>query len=258
MSIIRLLAVTWWLQLKIRSRSAFDGLLTLVYPMFFATSIFMVFQHGDASGAALTSAAVGASALGIWSAVSTTAAFTFQLERFQGTLELLVLSPRPFGLLLVPITLSMATIGVYSMAATLLWGRFGFGIAIHFADPVLFVLAVLATVLSIALLGMLLAVCSVRYRAAWALGAAVEMPIWLLCGFVVAVDDLPAWIRPLSAVLAPTWGMAAVRAATQGDPVGGDIAVCLLIAAAYGLAGVLIARWTLNSARAHATLALTA
>jgi ABC-2 type transport system permease protein len=257
MSTGRLIAVTWWLQLKMRSQSAFDGLLMLVYPMFFATTIFMVFRHGNGSGQVLLSAAIGASAMGIWSAVSTTAAFIFQLERRQGTLELMVLAPRSFGLLLVPITLSMATIGLYSMAATLLWGRFAFGISLHVADPAVFVLAVLATVLAIAMLGMLLATCSVRYRAAWALGAALEMPVWLLCGFIVAVNDLPVWVRPLSWLLAPTWGMAAIRAATEGRTAWLDIGLCLLIAAAYGAVGVLIARWTVDSARKNATLALT-
>ncbi len=257
MSTLRLLAVGWWLQLKARSRSAFDGVLTVVYPMFFATTIFMMYRHGGAAGPALLSAAVGASAMGIWSAVSTTAAFALQVERWQGTLELMVLSPRPFALLLVPLTLSMATIGGYSMLATLLWGRLAFGIALHLADPAMFVLAVVVTVLGIAMLGMLIAACSVRYRSAWALGAALEMPVWLLCGFLVAVGDLPAWVRPLSWVLAPTWGMAAIRAAARGHRAWLDLGLCLLVAAAYGLAGALVSRWMVDAARTRATLALT-
>ena len=60
----------------------------------------------------------------------TTAAISLQSERRQGTLELLVAAPTPFPLLLVPMTLAMATIGLYSLVATLLWGRFAFGIPI--------------------------------------------------------------------------------------------------------------------------------
>jgi ABC-2 type transport system permease protein len=253
----RLLAVAWWLQLKVRSRSAFDGLLSLLYPLFFATTIFLMFRQGHAAGPALLSAAIGSSAMGIWSAVSTTAAVALQGERRQGTLELMVLSPRPFALLLVPLTLSMATIGAYSMVATLLWGRFAFGIDIAIADPVTFVISVLVTVFAIAMLGMLIAISSVRYRTAWALGSAFEMPVWLICGFVVAIADLPAWVRPLSAVLAPTWGVAAMRAATNGQSPWTDLGYCLLTAAAYGVIAVFVSRWMVRSARAHATLALT-
>ncbi|HEX6683695.1 MAG TPA: ABC transporter permease [Candidatus Limnocylindrales bacterium] len=257
MSVIRLLGISWWLQLKMRSRSAFDGLLSILWPLFFATSVFLMFRQASASGAALLSAAVGASVMGIWSAVSTTASSVLQMERRLGTLELLVAAPRPFALLLVPVTLSMATIGAYSMIVTLLWGRFVFGIEIAVRSPALFVLSTLVTVLAVAIFGFLLAVASVRYRVAWALGSALEAPVWLICGFLVAVDDLPGWVRPISWLLAPTWGMSAIRASAQGRNPLGDIAICLSLAAVYMVVGIVLSRLMINSARAHATLALT-
>jgi ABC-2 type transport system permease protein len=255
---VRLVAVIWWMQLKIRGRSAFDGLLSLLWPLFFATTIFLMFRAGTAGGAALLSAAVGASVMGVWSATSTTAASSLQQERFQGTLELLVAAPTPFSLLIAPVTLSMATIGAYSMVVTLLWGRFVFGIPIAVADPVGFVVAAVVTVVAIGMLGYLIAVSSVRYRVAWALGTAVEMPVWLISGFLVPLAALPEWVRPISWALAPTWGMAAIRAAADGS--GGylvDLLLCLALAAAYGAVGALVARWMVDSARRHATLALT-
>ncbi|MBG6134237.1 ABC transporter permease [Longispora fulva] len=254
---LRLLGVAWWLQLKMRSRSAFDGLLSLIYPLFFATTIFMMFAQGGAAGKALLSAAVGASALGIWSSVSTSAAFALQMERRQGTLELMVLSPRPFALLLVPLTLSMATIGAYSMIATLLWGRFVFGIHLDIASPLMFLSSVAMTVLAIAMLGALIAISSVRYRSAWALGAALQMPIWLISGFLVPLSALPAWVRPISWVLAPTWGMSGIHAAAEGRDAARDLVMCLLISIGYGVLGSIVARWMVRSARANATLALS-
>ena len=117
-----------------RSRSAFDGILGVIYPMFFATSVLLMYRQAG-SEEALINAAVGASMLGVWSAVATTAAISLQAERRQGTLELLVAAPTPFTLLLVPMTLAMATIGLYSLVATLLWGRFAFGIPISLEAP---------------------------------------------------------------------------------------------------------------------------
>ncbi|HEX6872001.1 MAG TPA: ABC transporter permease [Micromonosporaceae bacterium] len=256
MRTLRLILVTWLLQLKMRSRSAFDGLLSLLWPLFFATTVFLLFRSADQS-AALASAAVGASVMGVWSATSTTAAFALQQERRQGTLELLVAAPTEFALIIVPVTLSMATIGAYSMAATLLWGRFVFGIDLVVHDPVRFLLSVLATVVAIGMLGFLIAISSVRYRSAWALGSALEMPVWLICGFLVPLDQLPQWVRPISWALSPTWGMAAIRAAVDGRSPWLDLALCLGLAAAYGLVGYLLARRMLNAARVHATLALT-
>lgn len=257
MTMARFIVLAWWLQLKMRSRSAFEGLLSIVWPVFFATSVFMMYRDGLATGSAMLSAAVGASVIGIWSSVATTASEVLQSERRMGTLEFLVAAPMPFPILLLPITLSMATIGLYSMIVTLIWGRivFGIGIAVH--SPALFVVSTLVTVLSVAVFGLLLAVVSVRYRAAWAIGSTLEVPVWLICGFLIAVKDLPSWVQPLSWILPPTWGMAAIRAAAEGRSPYASIALCLAISAVFLAGGMLLAGRMIKSARAHATLALT-
>jgi ABC-2 type transport system permease protein len=253
---LRLVGVGWWLQLKIRARSAFDGFLGVLYPIFFATTIFFIYRQGS-NQTALVTAAVGASVMGVWSATSTTAAAVLQRERRQGTLELLVAAPTPFPLLIIPITLSMATIGLYSLVATLLWGRFVFDIPVQIDAPFGFACAVLVTVLAIALMGFLEAVASVRYRYAWALGTALELPIWLVCGFLVPVSSLPAWVRPISWLLPPTWGVSAVKDAALGLSPWADVAMCAATAAVYAVAGTLLSRVIVDSARGRATLALS-
>jgi len=102
-----------------------------------------------------------------------------------------------------------------------------------------------------------MAVASVRYRSAWALGSTVELVVWLICGFLIPLRTLPAWIRPISWLLAPTWGMAAIRAAADGRNPLPDLALCLGLAFAYGLIGAVLAKRLVNSARTHASLALT-
>jgi ABC-2 type transport system permease protein len=256
MSTIRLLVIGWWLQLKMRSRSAFEGVLGVVWPIFFATTIFLMYRQ-TSSGTALIGASVGASAMGVWSATSTTASSALQSERRQGTLELLVGSPRSFPLLIVPITLSMTTVGLYSLVATLLWGRVVFGIPIDLHDPVAFACAVIAIVVAIALVGFLEAITVVRYRSAWAVGTALELPIWLICGFLVPLSALPGWVHPIAWVLPPTWGVYALRAAALGGSPWLDVLACLALGVAYAGIGVLLSARLLDSARARATLALT-
>ena len=253
---LRLVLFGWWLQLKMRSRSAFDGLLAIVYPMFFATSVLLMYREGG-STSALVGAAVGASVLGVWSAVATTASTSLQSERRLGTLELLVAAPTPFPLLVVPMTLAMGTIGLYSLVATLLWGKFAFGIPVSLEHPLVFVLASVVTAIGISLMGFLLAVTAVRYRGAWALGTAFEFPVWLVCGFLVPVASLPDWVAPISWLLPPTWGAAAIRDAAFGGSPWGDIALCLLLSVGYGVVGTWLCGRLVTSARTNATLALT-
>jgi len=253
---VRLVMVTWWLQLKMRARSAFDGLLSLLWPLFFATTVFLMYRERPQTPA-LLAAALGAAVMGVWSATGTTAAAALQMERRQGTLELLVAAPTPFPLLVFPLTLSMATIGGYSLVTTLLWGRYVFGIHVVVRDPLAFVASIVVTVVAIGTLGFLLAIASVRYRTAWALGSAVEMPVWLICGFLVPVASLPSWVQPVSCLLAPTWWMAAIRAAANGGSPLLDLVRCGALALGYVLLGALLSRRLLDSARTRATLALS-
>jgi ABC-2 type transport system permease protein len=251
-----MLVVTYGLHLKMLAVSVSEGAFQVVWPLFFATAAFLVYRQSDDPDA-IVYAGLGASVMGIWSVVATTASGLLQRERWNGTLELLVASPTPFGLVLVPITTAMATLGLYSMVSTLLWGWLLFDIRFAVESPVAFGVAVLVALFSIALVGFLLSVAVVRYRTAWAMGNLLEYPGWLLCGFLVPLTVLPAWASWVSYVLPPTWGMRAIRAAAEGRSPWLDIVTCLGIGLAYGAGAWLLSETVLRSARRHATLALT-
>ena len=185
----RLLLVGWRLHFKMLSRSSFNSVLGIVYPLFFATVAFFMYREG--SPHALLYASLGASVMGIWATTSTAAGGALQRERWHGTLELLVAAPAHFSLVMLPVTLAMSTIGVYSMAATLLWGRLVFGIELHIEHLFVFCVAVVVTIVAVGMCGFLLAVTFVRYRTAWALGNLLEYPVWLICGFLVPLSLLP-------------------------------------------------------------------
>jgi ABC-2 type transport system permease protein len=252
----RLMAVTWWMHLKMLNRSVFDSVLQVVWPLFFATAALLIFRlSGDRH--ALAYAALGAGVMTIWTAISSSASGILQRERSLGTLELLVAAPAPFPVTVLAVTGAVTTVGVYGMVVTLLWARFAFGVRFGPVHLVPLALAVVVTVLAFATLGFLLSVTVVRYRAAWALGGALEYPVWLACGFLVPTALLPAWLRPVSWLLAPTWGMTAMRAAFDGATPWRDLALGTILCAADALAGVVLARAVLRSARHHATLTLT-
>src|SRR6185503_19674382 len=66
---IRLVVVGLRLQVKMLARSSFNGILGILYPLFFTTVAFFMYQAGAKN--ALPLAALGAAVMGIWSAVST-------------------------------------------------------------------------------------------------------------------------------------------------------------------------------------------
>jgi len=253
---LRFVGVSWMLQFKMIMRSPFDGVGNVIYPLFFATTAFFVFKAGD-SPRTLIYASLGAAVMGMWSSVSTSAGSAMQRERWWGTLELLVAAPRHFSLVLFPSTLGLASVGIYNLVATLLWGRFAFGIPLTIEHPLLFALSVLATVLAFAGLGLLFAVSFVRFRAAWVLGNFFEYPVWLICGFLVPLALLPTWVHPIAWVLAPTWGMNAIRESALGGTPVPDLLLCLGLGAAYVVGAVLVTNRVLDDARARGSLSLT-
>jgi ABC-2 type transport system permease protein len=256
MSSLRFVGVSWLLQFKMIMRSPFDGFGNVIYPLFFATVAFFVFRAGD-SPRTLVYASLGAAVMGMWSSVSTSAGSAMQRERWWGTLELLVAAPRHFALVLLPATLGLATVGIYNLVATLLWGRLLFGIDLTIEHPLLFALSILGTVLSFGGLGFLFAVSFVRFHAAWVLGNFFEYPVWLICGFLVPLALLPSWVRPISWVLAPTWGMSAIRESALGGTPLPDLLLCLGLGAAYVAFGVLVTDRVLRAARERGSLSLT-
>lgn len=253
---LRLVLVTWRLHLKMMSVSAFEGFMQILWPLIFSTSALLMVNVND-NPETVEFTVIGAAMMGIWSAMATTASSMLQEERWLGTLELLVTSPTRFSLVLVPISLSMATLGLVSVAVTLVWIRLMFGHSVSVDQPVGFVVGLLVSVLSMSTFGFLLSVAVVRYRTAWALGNVLEFPGWLLCGFVVPIALLPDWTYPVSAVLAPTWGVQAVRDGAGGESPWLAIGVCALLGVAYWAVGALISGTVIDSARRRATLSLT-
>lgn len=248
--------VCYRLQLKVLSTSLFDGLLAVFFPLMFATAALLVYRLAD-DPESMQYVGLGAVIMGMWTCQGVIASTLLTRERWAGTLELVVAAPIPLGRVLVPTTMALSTIGLYCVVATFLWERWVFDLKLEIASWPLFVVSVLMGAVTLSFIGYFLSVTAIRYRASGALGAALEYPGWLLCGFVVPVSLLPDWMHPLSWAIPTTWAMSAVRSSANGGSPWGDLAVCLAVGAAYAVAATYAGRWLVDSARRNATLALT-
>ena len=230
--------------------------LAAVWPLVYATLAFLMFRATH-QAPSLLYAALGAAVMGIWSTTATSAGGAIQQQRNWKVLELLVGAPSPLILVLAPVTVAIAGIGVYSIVTTLLWGRLLFGVPFHVLHPALFIVSIPAAVLSIGLLGLVLASALVLYREASAFSQALEYPIWLITGMLIPLSLLPSWVHPLAWVLAPTWGMRAVRRAAIGGAVGTPLLMCAVLTVVYTLLAVVLLHHFERLARERATLSLS-
>jgi ABC-type polysaccharide/polyol phosphate export permease len=231
-------------------------LISVLQPIIFATIAFYMFRAGGKPGTLLY-AALGAGMMGIWSSTLFGSGGALQWQRWQGTLELLVASPPPFVLVILPMALATSINGAYALVSTLVWGRLLFGVPLHFAHPAAFALAVVVTVLALGLMGLLLASSFVLYRHANALSNLLEYPVWVASGLIFPISLLPSWSHPISWILAPTWGVKAIRAAALGGSPWGPMGWAALLGLVYLALAAAFLRIFEYQARARATLSLT-
>lgn len=252
---LRLVVRGWAVHTKHLSSSGFFVLMSSIQPIVFATLAFYLFRAGERADA-LVYAAVGAGMLSIWSTTLIGSGQALTLLRTAGMLELLVAAPAPFALVLAPITVATATVGLYSLVSTLAWGWLLFDTPIRPEHPWLLGAAALATVFGLGMLGMVLASVFVRFRYANALTNLLDYPVWLLSGMLVPVELLPDWARPMSWLLPPTWGVRAIRESVLGGEPLFAVGMCVALGVGYLGLGVLTVRKFETLARRRASLAL--
>ncbi|HET9878208.1 MAG TPA: ABC transporter permease [Candidatus Limnocylindria bacterium] len=256
--VIRLVWFVTWFNVRMLLASEFFILTTFISPLIFATLAFFLFQSGGGTaGQTLLYVALGAGMMGVWSTTLFGCGGAIAWQRWEGTLELLVSAPSRYDFILVGQTFGAVVLGFYGIVATLAWGVLLFGMPIEATFPLVLPLSLLAAIVSLGSLGMLIATTFVLYRHANALGNLLEYPIWLITGLLVPISVLPLWIKPISYLLAPTWGMEAIRGATIGaEPPLLAIAMCFILACAYYVAARYTLVFVLDKARRDATLAL--
>jgi ABC-2 type transport system permease protein len=255
MKTARMLLIGTLLHVKQMSRSPFEVTIALVVPIVQATLAVYLFRSA-AEQHRLLEAAVGAGLMGVWSSVLFGSGGAIQNQRWQGTLEMIMIAPRRPVLVLLPITVATGLTGTYALLATLAWGRLLYGIPLDFVHPFAFVVAAVVCVVALGMFGLLLASTFVLMRNANALANTLEYPIWLVSGMLVPITVLPVWTGPVAAVLPTTWGARALQEATTGGPVWPSVGICLGISLLCLIFGGFSLTYVERRARAAATLAL--
>lgn len=238
------------------SRNPFDISGVVLWPILYASIAYYLLDAKD-DPRLLLSASLGAAVMLMWSLVVIGSSSALEQQRWLGTLELLVVAPVPFAVVIAPITIASGAVGAYSLLATLTWGTLLFDVPLAIENPLAFAVAVPASVLAIGMLGLVMAATFVLYRAAFHLGIAMQYPVWIATGLLVPLSVLPDFVGPVSWFLAPSWGFRALQESALGQSPWPDIGMCFVVTAAYLLIGTACLRAFVHVARARATLKLT-
>jgi len=182
-------------------------------------------------------------------------------ERRRQTLELSVICPTPFIVVLFARVLIISCIGLLGLGEGWFIVRVLFGVQLTVYHPLLLFLALISTVWSATCTSVLMsALFSLAARTARTLQNAVYGPLCLLGGVLVPAQYLPGWLRPLSPVVFLSWSADLVRdafsVATPAHVVG-RFAALLALGVVAGLLAVLITSRILDRLRRDGSLGLS-
>ncbi|WP_250405117.1 ABC transporter permease [Streptomyces cellostaticus] len=246
----------WLLELRQLMRSRLYLVTAVILPLVFASLAHYMFAGSQRTEGPLV-IALSAGLMGMWSTTLMGSGSAINRLRFMQVLEPLVACPTPTFLFSLPFALATASMGLYSLGATLAWSALFFGMPLELASPVLFVVAVVVTVVSLSMLGLLLASAFILYPTAQALANFFEYPIWMLSGVLVPVSSLPSSVRYAADLLAPSWGVKAImRSATGESGTFSAVLICSLLSVLYAAITLILLRRFEWLARSSGTLAL--
>lgn len=212
----------------------------LVFPLAWTG---MFFVRSGANPSELRTLLPGVMTLAVLFGTTSLLAVAITFERKTRSFERLLLAPVPLSLLMFAKTAGAIAFGVLNAFVPLALAAFITDLS-GIAWPAL-VAGVVLTSVSSAFLGLLVAVAVAEVFEAQTLSNFFRFPMIFLCGLFFPLERLPAWLRPLSYVLPPTFGADTMR---QGLGQTGLLTLglefCILVA--FCLVLFLASLWSVN------------
>jgi ABC-2 type transport system permease protein len=228
----------------------------LVQPVVIA--ILALWMLKDKGADAAIFVVVGSGMTGLWSSLLFISGNSITVERWTGTLESLVSIPTPLWVIVLGKNLANVLQSLISMVVGYFLAAALFGYQLSFAEPLLFGVSLIFTVLSFVAFGLLIAPVFLINPAVQAWQNGLEFPVYILCGFLFPIALLPGWTTPISYALAPYWAARALHGAAQGALPAGEFVVSwlmmFLLMAVYLVLSQRLFRIMLRRARIDGTL----
>jgi ABC-2 type transport system permease protein len=212
---LRAFAVATWLQVRARESRALL-VLGIVQPATFLAITLLARRGGSTPAPATVALGVGLAAL--WGTTIWQSGTILRIERWQGTLPMVVMRPAGLAPVLIGKSLGETLLAAVLITATVSVGSAAAGGPIAVAHVPEFAAAVVAVFVSATVLGLLLSCVFVLTRAATRISEALVYPVFVLGGLIVPLSLLPSFVRPASWVVSLRWGGELLRAAQRGDP----------------------------------------
>jgi ABC-2 type transport system permease protein len=141
---------------------------------------------------------------------------SFDSERWQGTLEALLLSPANRVAVLLGGAVANAVNYMWMLVALILSWVAIFRVNVFVTDPLALFVSLVLSYLAIMALGMCMETAGIYSRLGTTLVGSFQEPMMFLSGQIFPLQSMPAFLLPFSYLLPLTFGLMAVRLALLG------------------------------------------
>jgi ABC-2 type transport system permease protein len=195
-----------------------DSLIPFFTAPLFTVVFMLVFKHAGRQD--LTAyAAIAPVFIALWWLALFNSGWTITIERWNGTLEMLVAAPSSFGAVVFGRIAATTIVGTVSFVEAWLVARLLFGTAVTVHHVGAFVLTVVVTLAAMAGTAVGMAALFVLARNAVTFSNSASYPFYVLGGILVPVSLLPHWVRPVSSVVFLSWSADLLRSSLRAAPV---------------------------------------
>jgi ABC-2 type transport system permease protein len=221
-----------------------DSLIPFFTAPLFTIIFMMIFRHAGRSD--LTAyAAIAPVFIALWWLALFNAGWTITVERWNGTIEMLVAAPSSFAAVILGRITATTMIGIVSFGEAWLVARLIFGATVRIEHAWAFVLTILVTLAAMAGTSVAMSSLFVLARNAVTFSNSASYPFYVLGGILAPVSVLPSWLRPLSAAVFLSWSADLLRAALRPAPVH-ELGFRLGMVALLGACGFAVGTWAMR------------
>ncbi len=183
----------------------------IIAPFVFTLVAFFLFGGQTSTSTFLLYLVLGSGLMGMWGTTIYGSSNSIAFDRWNGTMESTLAAPIPLSWIALGRVLFNTFEGVINALFILVIGLVWFHVGFGFVNPGLFLLASVSTFLSLSAFGLLMCTVILLSRKGGFITNSMEIPVYMATGTMFPVSLLPIVALPFSFMLAPTWGIEAIR-----------------------------------------------
>lgn len=216
-------------------------LLTLLSVPLFTLMFLTIMRHGGRDDLAAY-AVLAPGVIAVWQMALFVSGELVDKDRSLGTLEALLATPGPLGLVIFGRIVTSTLISLLAIGESALVARVLFGVGVDVPHPGLFAATLAVTALAMAGTATAMSAVFVLARTARTFQSSLSYPFLILGGALVPVDLLPSWLQPLCRLVFLSWSSDLLRECLSRQPVTDAVSglAVIFLLGMVGLVGGLV------------------